>query len=288
LTIIKLQGGLGNQMFQYAAAKSIAKESVVYFDISFFISNQESTDTFTARQFELSIFKNLRGHILSSYKSDILNSNNLINKFLKRAFFRDVNYIHQSEKNENIDLDNITNSTVYLDGYFQNENYFKAIRKQLLNDFSFPQPSDSNKNIEYEIKTADNTVGVHIRRGDYIKPHINNYHGLLPLSYYQQATKEIEKRIVNPRYFIFSDDPDWCKTAFTFLGDTYQIVSRPITNSWEDMYLMSLCKHNIIANSSYSWWGAWLNNNKDKIVIAPRNWFVAHDPGIVPSQWIKI
>jgi hypothetical protein len=218
----------------------------------------------------------------------ILKSNTVFCRLLKTIFLIRTEIICQSEKNEFINLKTIKSSSVYLDGYFQSEDYFKSIREQLLSDFQFPGLNETARELENEIAASGTAVGVHVRRGDYLKPDILAYHGVLPLAYYQQAKREIESSVTNPHYFVFSDDPEWCRSNFSFLGSNAKIVSQAVDNAWTDMYLMSLCKHHIIANSSYSWWAAWLNKNPEKLVVAPKNWFASIAIEIVPSKWKKI
>ncbi|QEC77929.1 alpha-1,2-fucosyltransferase [Mucilaginibacter ginsenosidivorax] len=287
MIIIKLQGGLGNQMFQYAAARSISGDKPVYFDLNFLSANTTSTSTLTARHFELAIFNNIRFKTANRFMKPLIESRKAIYRYIKRILMPRAVFICQTENNEFINLQEITSATIYLDGYFQNENYFKSIREQLLLDFKFPSLNGAGKK-KRAILEAQNPVALHVRRGDYLRPEVEAFHGILPLSYYQKAKDKLEMQVSNPHYFVFSDDPEWCRLNFGFLGDNVTIVSETAANTWEDMYLMSLCHHNIIANSSYSWWGAWLNTNPGKVVIAPYNWFVSAKADIVPSNWIKI
>jgi hypothetical protein len=285
MLIVKLQGGLGNQMFQYAAARSICGNKPVYFDLNFLSSNTTSTNTLTARHFELAIFNNIRLKTANRFMKPLIESRKVFYRYLKRILMPRAVFICQTENNEFINLQAITSPAIYLDGYFQNEDYFKPIREQLLHDFKFPAGNIEKKDAILE---ALNPVSIHVRRGDYLRPEVNAFHGTLPLSYYQQAKDKLEMQVSSPHYFVFSDDPEWCRLNFDFLGDKVTIVSEASANTWEDMYLMSLCSHNIIANSSYSWWGAWLNNNPNKVIIAPDNWFVSAKTDIVPLNWIKI
>lgn len=275
MLIIKLQGGLGNQMFQYAAGKALAGKSLS-FDTGFLQANQISTGNFSKRDMELSIFQNIK------FKKP--------NKFLKYLIIKNLpffsKYIYQSEKNEFIDFKAINVNHLYLDGYFQNELYFSFIRPQLLIDFEFPKISEHNEDIRRKIMEDEAAVGIHIRRGDYLQPAIQAFHGLLGLDYYKSAKDEIAQKIKHPHYYIFSDDIAWCKLNISFSNSTF--VSNPLNKNWEDMHLMSLCKHNIVANSSYSWWGAWLNQNPNKIVIAPKKWFKEIPTNIIPPAWMKI
>jgi len=288
MVIVKLQGGLGNQMFQYAAARRLAGNEVVYIDDDFFASCNKSTDDFTARVFELDIFDNIRLKPISPFIKRTLTGQHKINKLFKKILFPKASYIHQTEKNEFIDLDQAKDRPIYLDGYFQNEGYFKIIRKQLFLDFKFPAVRYENKEIANQISADPHAVSIHVRRGDYLKQKIGAFHGVLPFSYYQLAQQKIGEQIPAPHYYIFSDDPEWCCSAFSTSAKTVTVVSNRANKSWEDMYLMSICKHHIIANSSYSWWAAWLNNYPQKIVIAPEKWFATAIADIVPLQWMRI
>jgi hypothetical protein len=175
----------------------------------------------------------------------------------------------------------------YLDGYWQNELYFKDIEKTIRSDFQFVRPIDErNKNIAELIKNS-NSVSIHIRRGDYINNQL--YSGICTEDYYQKAIRFINAKLKNKTFFVFSDDIQWCKSHFN--SDNFHFVQgNEGTNSYKDMQLMSYCKHNIIANSSFSWWGAWLNNNLGKIVIAPERWLnVGYSTkDLIPEEWIKI
>lgn len=230
---IKLKGGLGNQMFQYAYGRnlSIQQKETLVLDKSF-LNNLfwQKIIGVTPRKYEMGEF---------NIKAKLTNKNN---------------------KN-------------CLDGYWQNEIYFKDIRKIILNDFSLKKESSNFKKLKNIILNT-NAISVHIRRGDYAKRRkTKKYHGLLPLKYYQKAVSYIIKKINNPYFYVFSDDIDWVKTNFKTSYPTH-FVSQPnkLTNA-EELILMSCCRHNIIANSSFSWWGAWLNKNPSKIIIAPRKWF---------------
>lgn len=275
MLIVKLQGGLGNQMFQFATAKSLGYR-FIYIDTDFLNSNKISGDHFTARDLELSVFENI----------NVKEANKLLKYLFNKNILFKTKYIYQSENNEFIDFKSFKANHVYLDGYFQNEKYFNDNRTQILKDFKFPTLSEINQPIARSIIADEKAVAVHVRRGDYLKPAINAFHGLLPIEFYENARVKIEATVDHPNYYIFSDDIEWCKLNFKFRNSTF--ISDKGTANWEDMCLMSLCRHNIIANSSYSWWSAWLNTNPNKIVIAPKKWFVKQTGEIVPEKWLKI
>ncbi|WP_147273621.1 alpha-1,2-fucosyltransferase [Pedobacter chinensis] len=285
MVIVKLMGGLGNQMFQYAVARKLSKNKNVYLDLNFLKQNNKSDDFFTARSYDLNIFSNLRSSILPSFISKIICSNSKITRLLKWFLPKKTSKFTYLD-DTNIETKSTIETNLYLNGYFQNPLLFDEIRDLLLKEFTFPKLSkavDQNKNL---IKKSTNTVSIHIRRGDYLKANINSFHGLLPIEYYKNATELLNAKLIDATYFIFSDDPKWCETNFSFIEKKYIVSGN--NQAWVDMYLMSQCEHHIVANSSFSWWGAWLNQNIDKIVIAPKKWFNSEETNIIPKEWISL
>ena len=173
----------------------------------------------------------------------------------------------------------------YLYGYWMNDQYFRDIESELKTAFDFKNIDDFNVKLSRQLST-ENSVSLHIRRGDYINlPNFN----ICGESYYKNAISYIEENVRSPKFYIFSDDPEWCETYLKQFNIDYRIIKHNTgTTSFRDMFLMSKCKHNIIANSTFSWWGAWLNNNSEKIVIAPERWWKDTVVSPVPSQWTKI
>ena len=283
LAIVKLRGGLGNQMFQYAAALYFAHTNSIKYlltDNSLFLINKK---TFTKRNFELDIF-NLNIHSLCNFNTYLLR---VFYFFLKKIkvlnIVNDTNFFLNS------------NSLIYLlDDYFQHESFFNS-NTQLINDaFSFEhiiKNLDKINLINYTKIINTNAISIHIRRGDYLYLDNMNYHGVCNIEYYKKAVNFIEKKSTNITYFIFSDDIEWVKNNFTFINtNNINYIDNNINTSYIDMFLMSKCKHNIIANSTFSWWSAWLNTNINKIIIAPSNWFVTNSTinTIIPSHWVII
>ena len=182
--------------------------------------------------------------------------------------------------------------TLVIKGYFQNEIYFKHLRNELLTEFQFPNLDDINSAIAMNIEAHNDSVCIHVRRGDYLLKHNLQIHGLLSLNYYQAAIKTIKSNLRNPHYFIFSDDYEWCRQAFSGISENMSLVTGNDKEAWKDLKLMSLCKHHIVANSSFSWWGAWLSTSEG-IKIAPLQWYAdavmnetAKD--LIPSTWIRM
>jgi len=181
-------------------------------------------------------------------------------------------------------------SDCYLSGYWQSENYFKDIKEIIRKDFKFRQKlTDQNLMIAKQILSS-NSVSLHIRRGDYIT-NADSVHSNCTVDYYTRAMDYFDSKLSNPIYFIFSDDIEWVKKNLKIRNEHKFINHNKGLNSHNDMHLMSLCRHNIIANSSFSWWGAWLNSNREKIVVAPEKWFKYDELSardIIPSSWVTI
>ncbi len=257
LIVVRLQGGLGNQLFQYAAGRAMAMASGtnLKLDIGFYDKSRD-------RSFLLNNF-NIRAGIAS--RTDIV-----IKKVLKRVF---------GMRNQ------------YLEDYYQGEKYFKDIQKDLREEFTPKRPLGPEAQEVSENISKCEAVSLHVRRGDYVyNDKLKNIIQPLPMTYYLNAVEVITKKVKDPSFFIFSDDVEWVKNNLKLLSPvTY--VSQPEITDFEELELMSLCKHNIVANSSFSWWGAWLNRNPNKVVIAPQKWFnyeTNDTRDLIPQSWIKM
>lgn len=289
MVLIKLQGGLGNQMFQYAVARSLTSErDSVYIDTEFF-ENQEGNNTFTPRKYELSIFRYVKICKAPKTLLNLPSGKGMYIKLLRR--FIKPTLIYQ-KLHEYISLENVSqNKFIYLTGYFQSEKYFKHIRQQLLREFEFPLLDKKNTAVAELINNAENSVSIHVRRKDYVtNKTYSKIHGVLPISYYNEAINALMLKGKLLTQFFFSDDIDWVKKNFSRLdANCYFIDNNSGEHNWKDMALMRLCKHHIVANSSFSWWGAWLSK-KQGDTFAPSKWvnpdyadFDIHD--FVPEHW---
>ncbi len=271
--IVNLIGGAGNQMFQYALGYTISllHGQDLYIDLS-------SYENYKVRNFELNKF-GFDIKIANQEDCEILN---------RKHFFKKILYKDKS-KTFNPKLLNIKGSA-YLKGFWQSEKYFSCMRDEILSLFEFRDKSFIvNHNLLQDIKNS-NAVCVNLRLGDYITNETNKrIHFVCKKDYYTNAIKYMCKNITNPKLFVFSDDIEGSKE---FLPDGYDFVFADTANWQEDMYFMSECKHNIVANSSFSWWAAWLNKNPDKIVAAPSRWYTkearVNDKDVVPNNWVKI
>jgi hypothetical protein len=292
VVIVKLQGGLGNQMFQYATATALLKQNEkVGLDLNFLKENNTDKEGFTSRKFELGIFKKIRGYNAINAQVNLFKNTGIYYKFVRLFLRSKLKHICQ-QQNEYIAFDQFDkNHHFYLDGYFQSEKYFAGYREQILKDFEFPQLDEVNQATKDKILTTANAVSLHIRRGDYAKlQSVTDIHGLLPTSYYNNAIRELQKKYPDLTLFVFSDDINWAKENLqTDIIPVNYIQGNLAANSWKDMALMSNCKHHIIANSSFSWWGAWLSIQNGSI-FGPKNWFnpqkVKFDiTDYVPANW---
>jgi hypothetical protein len=181
--------------------------------------------------------------------------------------------------------------TAYLNGYWQSEKYFMDAGDAIRSDFDLScGPSPVSERIAGSIANSQ-SVSIHVRRGDYVtNSAVGGYHGEQRLDYYLASIKHIAQNVRSPHFFVFSDDPVWCRTNLKLEHPVIYVDHNGPETAYEDMWLMSLCKHHVIANSSFSWWGAWLCRNPEKIVIAPKKWFVDESINtidLVPDTWIR-
>ena len=295
----RLWGGLGNQMFQYALAKKLSilnNKIPVKLDTTYFETR------FNYRPFELTKF-NIKATLAS--KKDVFYMDNgvlppklgfLIEKIpyirVKDFIRKPFSYVF-TEKTIRFDPSVLNlRGKVYIKGYWNSYKYFEDIRKELLDDFSFiEQMNSENKRIASLIESSENSVSLHVRRGDYLslKGAREMFCSPYDDGYYDRAISFIEGKVGNPEFFLFSDEPDWVKENLKINHKTTVVDINTGDNSYWDMKLMSLCKHNIIANSTFSWWGAWLNQYQNKIVTAPKVWMndkaFSHED-MIPKEWV--
>lgn len=279
---IQIIGGLGNQMFQYAYARALhAKGYDVSIDLSAF-------ETYTLHG----------GYGLDKYRITLKASRekkcrlDFLDRFL--IYF----HLHPSVFKEkglkfNPNYLSLPDNKCVI-GYFQNEKYFQPIRPILLNEFTLDfELSEYTKKIDQRIQNHDGvTISLHIRRGDYVTQKANSIYAECSIEYYLNAIQYFEKMYSNIIFLIFSDDIVWVQNNLP-LKEAIYIFSEEKRAPHEDIFLMSHCDHNIVANSTFSWWGAWLNQSDDKIIIAPSKWFndikmEQEISDIFPPKWIRI
>jgi len=285
-------------MFQYATGFALALKNKNSQKIDITEYDKNSTDT--PRKFSLNVF-NITSPIALSEEIILVRKNNiwsklinLINQKILRKYYLDFH----PDLFKKINIKIKKGGSIYLEGNFQSEKNFAEFSPQIRQEFTFKKEffNDKVKQLA-EVIQKENSVSIHIRRGDYINDKkTNKYHGFCPTEYYKEAVVLIKQRVPSPVFYIFTDDEKWVSENFATpefikLIPTYVNISKNHLKDHEEMYLMSQCKHHIIANSSFSWWGAWLNKKSDKIVIAPEKWVSKKPnphPNIIPETWIKI
>lgn len=256
---MRLQGGLGNQLFQWAYAYSLACDmnKEFYLDVS-------SYNFDVLREYELMKFPYIhtgvkdisRPEFTQTTEMELVGDNY---SYKNRYLFSNTNYV--------------------FNGYWQSEKYFKKYRQPILH---LLQPTPE-KTKELRKKIKEDSVSIHVRRTDYLN--LQHVYQIQPAQYFEEALKVVD----DYKYiYVFSDDIAWCRNYLKYDNLEYMVGNDNV----DDLWMMSMCKHNIIANSSFSWWGAWLNNNLSKTVVAPNKWFntMANIPedDIIPEDWIKI
>ena len=280
MIIIKIKGGLGNQLFQYAVGRAVALDhkSPLKLDLTIF-------KTYKLHKYLLDQFVIQADIATENEIVKLKGRNNMLFSALRKASLIKRKSYFKEKRSSYFDASVFKNNCVYLDGYWQNELYFSDIRELLLRELtSISSMSDLGCAYLEGIKKS-NSISLHVRRGNYLN--LKNFN-VLDVDYYMKAVEYIRKNVEKPTFYIFSDDLEWCKNSLGFL-DGCIFVDRTKTEI-DDLKLMSFCQHNIIANSSFSWWAAWLNQNSKKTVIAPKGWLL-NDPGssnVIPSAWVKL
>ncbi len=283
MIVSKIYGGLAGQMLQYSIGRhlSIKNNTDLYLDTTWY--NKKKSSKFI-RDFGLhnlnTCYKIIGRKEILWWKIKITNKIGIFSPFNLKLFKEtDFAKFNSEVLNEG--------DYIILDGYWNSYKYFEDIRDILLNELRPKQgPNIQNQHFLTKIR-KENSIGVHFRRGDYA---LTTFHGILSKKYYSEAIDLIFDEVQNPYLFIFSDEPEWVQSNMEF-SLPYEIVNinKDDTNFW-DLELMKNCKHNIIANSGFSWWAAWLNNNPDKIVISPKNWINTEKTQIdnIPNNWILL
>jgi hypothetical protein len=294
MIIVKLSGGLGNQLFQYAFARSVSSKLKTTFKLdqtpfhTYYTLHKYSLQNFTIQENPAKPF-DFFGFVWFRSK------NNFFNTFYKYLRLKSkLMPFYYPEQVFHFDERVFKKDGVYFDGFWQTERYFKDIGAELRKEIQLNRSlSDYSTKILEEILSST-AVSLHIRRADYVSNAATNAaHGTCSLEYYQGAITYIANKVKNPHFFVFSDDYQWSVENFSSLPYPVTCIKNGADKNYEDLMLMSSCKHNIIANSSFSWWGAWLNSNKEKIVIGPSQWFKStkqsvNTKDVMPEEWLKM
>lgn len=285
--VVGLSGGLGNQMFQYAAGRalSLRLSLPLGLDTSWFLGR-------TDRHYALAPF-NIVGeaYIGAGILPDIVRyyESRLSRRWAVRRMgapiFREPHF-HFDPAFEQIE------ESVFLEGYWQSERYFLSSRKVLLQDFSLTgRIPQSCQSLLGQIGESQ-SICVHVRRGDYLSnPAAAKAHGTCAIAYYQRGVEALSQVLSQPHCFIFSDDPEWVWQSLSLSCPSTVVDANSTADAHWDLFLMAACNHFVIANSSLSWWGAWMGSAPDKRVIAPERWFLTNEKDtqdLIPSNWERM
>ncbi|MHB8117593.1 MAG: alpha-1,2-fucosyltransferase [Methanothrix sp.] len=285
-----MNGGLGNQLFQYAMARRLAliNDVPLKLDISEFENDN-------LRNYALGNFNIVENIASPSERAKLLKTNNIASKIMLhigklKPYYR-RSYIKERFFHFDPNILKVSHD-VYLEGYWQSEKYFKDIEDVIRYEFRVkPDQDEANKAMAQNIMSKE-AVSIHIRRGDYVTdPKTNKFHGTCSLGYYLNGIEKIADLISNPHFFIFSDDHQWIQDNLKIEYPATFVTHNGAGKDYEDLRLMTLCNHHIIANSSFSWWGAWLCENEKKMVFAPVKWFNASEfdtKDLIPASWQRI
>lgn len=297
MIISNIIGGLGNQMFQYAAGKVLSKklDTELFLDVSSY-KNYKLHEGFVLNKY----FPNINAKVAS--KNDILRiggigaylNNSFVDRVLSKMNKNSINHkiVYEPHFHYWNNFIKICDNK-YIKGYWQSYRYFIGFEEIIRNDFSFPSDYRINNLEIINLLSKHETTSVHIRIGDYKNNNSSNhFHGTLDLEYYYNSIKRISQLKGEHLFLIFSDDIDWCKENLK-LEVPHLFIDAKISNTVvNDFYLMKSCNNNIISNSSFSWWAAWLNENENKIVIGPKKWFnvgnINNTTDLFLSNWERI
>lgn len=292
MIVTRLMGGLGNQMFQYAAGRALARRlgGELLVDRTWLESDEQLFET--RRHYELDAFR-LQARSASPELVSKLEqrSNSRLNRLCRRLGLA-ASPVVLSEAGHVFDARiEAISGDVLLAGYWQSEKYFVHYADEIRSEFEFDEaPSDRSRELIEQMGAA-NSLSLHVRRGDYVSSEATSrFHGLMPIAYYRDAVQAVIERTGPVEIFVFSDDIDWCKRGLEIPGQRLHYVDHNTRGS-EDMRLMSACRHHILANSSFSWWGAWLNPDPSKVVVAPAHWFQdppIETPDLLPEGWLRL
>ena len=298
MKIVKMQGGLGNQMFQYAFAKALEKKGHdVYLDLSLYNKNLiRNGINYVHNGFELAELFEVDCNVASEKQVKKLGTlaDSFFNRLRRKYLTKKTHYIDKIFKYTPAVLED--KKDCYLDGYWQTEKYFESFASEIRSAFQFKK-SVSEKTQSAMLQITENTASLHVRRGDYLN---GGLHDVCTKEYFNTAIYYAMNKSGITNFLIFSNDIEWCKNNLDYQNCSVTFVDwNSGEASWQDMALMTHCRVNIISNSSFSWWSGWLNQCKDKVVIAPNFWnrrelgykdtYYRFDySDIVPKSWIRL
>ncbi len=286
MIVVNLKGGTGNQMFQYALGRHLAEKTKAELKLDSDGLARANVTGDIYRPLAITAFKIQNTIATNDEVRRLKYPYGLLSKLWRGFRFRILKQTNITFKPAVLNWA----GDLYLDGYWQSPRYFDDIRDILLEEFQLTAPlSPAAAAFSAQVKSTE-AVSIHVRRGDYVKnPRVLKEFGICSPEYYKAAIAHIKSQVANPTFFVFSDDIAWVKENLPVGDRAVFVEGRGITDV-EELTLMSQCQHNIIANSSFSWWGAWLNQHPHKIVVAPTPWFETqpYDTDLIPPTWTQL
>lgn len=290
MVIVRLMGGLGNQMFQYAAGRAVAHRNRTQLKLDVSALERDAARSYRLHHFNIVASLATPDELARFTKRDLWGRiSRRVEHYLLPPSRRSV----FAERFDHFDTDILRlRGSVYLKGYWQSEKYFKDIEQIIRQEFTFRHPSDPENQRLARTIADTNSVSLHIRRGDYVSnPRFSRKFGVCSPEYYHSAVAKVAERVNDLHLFVFSDAIDWARDNLGLQYPLTFVTHNNTDDDYEDLRLMSQCKHHIIANSSFSWWGAWLCTNPGKIVLAPKRWFKESGRDtrdLIPESWDRI
>jgi hypothetical protein len=301
LIIVKIQGGIGNQLFEYVFARALSEKFKVPFALD--LSNYDpdpgvqSIDKEFKRGYGIGRFHTIERVASPQEIESLMRYRRRPGRqwFLRNRLWADpARYIQERQYHFDPACASPTaleeGKSIYLDGFWQTEMYFKDIESIIRRELTWKEEPDADNAAMGDTIRTSNAVSLHVRRGSFILPQYRSYHGICPPEYYAEAIRIIMERVSDPHFFIFSDDMPWVKEHLKIDAPITYVDINDGSKDYEDLRLMSLAKHHIIANSTFSWWGAWLAGNSDKVVVAPDKMLVKKiaKSDLIPSGWVVL
>jgi hypothetical protein len=286
--VIRLAGGLGNQLFQYAAglAQAESRRARLLLDLSLYRHDKLRTYGLDAFALEPAFVSPPWAALMRAFDR----------KFIGRAIktlMPIVGWRYVLDRSQGYDPSDFPpGGNLVMQGYWQSENYFAAVADRVRAAFRFRHPPDDANAAYLDRIAAGPAIAVHVRRGDYASvPEITAVYGVCGPDYYREAADYLQRIVRGARYLVFSDDPDWAEQNLKWPGPSEVVRHNVGKRDADDLRLMAACDHFVIANSSFSWWGAWLANKPGKVVVAPKRWFAGGgqaEADRVPNEWVRL
>lgn len=307
MIIARIRGRLGNQLFQYAMARSLAweRETELRLDLTHFLfEGYECRLPAFKTDFRLASLSDIGCPVLTSHLVRAAGrmsadgamerldakATRSVPRFSKRAYIRErTRFIGYDERAADSIL--TSGGDIYLDGFWQSQKWFEKSRDRILDELGLAAEPPKEMMNWIEKMHMEGSVALHVRRGDYARPGTGEIYGVCDERYYRAAEKAILERVRSPHFFVFSDDLAWAKDNLK-LHSPFTLVETQELQDYHELLLMSSCQHNIISNSTFGWWGAYLNRDPSKVVIAPERWTAPgsgmEENAVLPANWVKI